>query len=121
MVLQTPPQPAPPNAGDELKAARQRELTPWIDAKNRVAHQVQRALDGAQIAINYRWTYLNRVAVFALNAIFVGIALRYILKPATPGDWLTSLILWLFLTILSGFLAPVAKDLVSALQQLKTR
>lgn len=120
-LLQTPPQPASATAGEDEKSARQRELTPWIDAKNRVGHQIQRALDGLQIAIDYRWKYLNQVIAFVLNAVFVAVALSYILTPASARDRVTSVLAWLFLTILSGFLAPVAKDLVSALQQLKGR
>jgi len=102
--------PPPPMAPD---ATGRGEATAWVEARNRVTHQIQRTLDGLQIALDYRWTYVNRLVVFALNAVFAVIALRL---ANVPGG-----LLYLTIPISAAFLAPVAKDVVTALQGLRDR
>ncbi len=89
----------------------------WIAARNRVAHQVQRTLDGLQISLTNRWKRSNQVVSYMLNVLFVMLALRSLNAKLTSMPIVDSMLV----ALLSGFLAPVAKDLVTALQQLRSR
>jgi hypothetical protein len=111
-ALRTPP-PLPAKAGDmtpELLAAK----TSYTDARNRVSHQVQRAIDALQISVGFRWKWSLQIASFVLSALIAGIA-----------DWIygtppRSLVNILITALLAGFLAPVARDLMAALQKART-
>lgn len=89
----------------------------WIAARNRVGHQVQRTLDGLQISLTNQWRSLNQVVSYGLNVLFVMLALRSLNARLTSTPIVDSMLV----ALLSGFLAPVAKDLVTALQQLRAR
>ena len=89
----------------------------WIAARNRVAHSVQRTLDGLQISLTNRWKHWNQTVSYALNVLFVMVALRSVNTKITSAPVVDSMLV----ALLSGFLAPVAKDLVTALQQLRSR
>lgn len=87
-----------------------------IDARTRVMHQVQRAVDGFQIAAGYQWKLYLQIAAFSLSYFItvIGLSLHSGIK-AVPDN-----IMLIFVTgIISGFLAPVARDLVASLQQLR--
>jgi hypothetical protein len=108
-ALLTPPQ-LPAKAEDmtpQLQAAK----TSYTDARNRVSHQVQRAIDALQISVGFRWKWYLQIAAFVLSALIAGFA-----------DWIygappRSLVNILITTLLAGFLAPVARDLMAALQK----
>jgi hypothetical protein len=91
------------------------EQVRWADARNRVTHQLQRAVDGFQIATGYRWTYWMKVASFIVSGILAAIAV------ATKGQGVFAHIgVILFTAILAGFLAPIARDLAATIQKLRT-
>lgn len=101
----------PPEDDEAVKAwARER-----VDPRNRVNHQIQRTLDGLQIALSYRWKYFNQLAAFILNFIFVLWALLLV------GPRKETLLIYVVVAVFGGFVAPVAKDLVRGLQQLRAR
>jgi len=85
-----------------------------LDARNRVGHRIQRNLDGIQIALGSRWKLWMQSASIALTGVCVEVAIvanvRY--------DWLT-LLVGVLLGILGGYLAPVTRDLIAALQSLR--
>lgn len=86
----------------------------WADARNRMTHQLQRAVDGFQIATGYRWTYWMKIASFVVSALLAMIAVQ------TKGNGViahTGVIL--FTAVLAGFLAPIARDLVATIQKLR--
>ena len=102
-----------------LPNERSSEDSELIDARTRVTHQIQRTLDALLVSLNYRWTYWNQVVAMGLNVLLV--MLLFSVSPlgrqiGVAGFWIA-----LPMGIISGFVAPVAKDLVSALQQLKNR
>lgn len=80
---------------------------------------MQRAIDGRLISLQYRWKYLNQGVAFALNALFVLIAL--IVQSYRLGRIPGTLPAFVVIAILGGFVAPVGKDLVTAIQQLRAR
>lgn len=86
----------------------------WADARNRLTHQLQRAVDGFQIATGYRWTYWMKVASFVISAILAAIAVQ------TKGGGIISHVgVILFTAVLAGFLAPIARDLAATIQRLR--
>ena len=104
-----PPERGPrPALGAEEKAA-------LIDARNRVTHQVQRGLDGLQIAAGYRWKLWLQVASITLSGVLVGLGLLLFARERA----LAHLPIYLAMAVVGGFVAPVARDLVAALQQLR--
>lgn len=86
----------------------------WADARNRVTHQLQRAVDGFQIATAYRWTYLMKISSFAVSAVLAMLAVQ------TKGSGIISHIgVIAFTAVLAGFLAPIARDLAATIQKLR--
>ncbi len=86
-----------------------------VDARTRVIHQVQRSIDGFQISAGFRWKWILQVLSFAISftLIFIGFSIHAgELKPEQVGSYM-------FAGLLGGFLAPVARDLVAALQKLR--
>lgn len=107
----------PPATGPRPQPSPE-ERSALIDARNRVTHQIQRALDGLQISAGFRWKLYLQIASIALSALFVWIGLMLFVKE--PIDvFVRHLPLYVLTAIFGGFLAPVARDLLAALQQLR--
>jgi hypothetical protein len=85
----------------------------YIKAKERMTAYMQRAVEGLQIMIDYRWTHANQLAAFLLNTAVFVLLWFFWSKDATH------FIFAILAALLGGFIAPVAKDLVTALQSLK--
>jgi hypothetical protein len=81
----------------------------YTDARYRVAHQIQRAVDSFQIKTSFRWRWMFQIASFVLSFILALSAMKFNLHniPAT--------LMW---AAIAGFLAPVARDLLAAIQKL---
>lgn len=81
--------------------------------RNRVMHQIQRAVDSFQIKTSFRWKWMFQSASFVLSFILAYSAMK-IPAPSKPVDVEATLI-W---AALAGFLAPVARDLLAGIQKL---
>ncbi|MDA8107697.1 MAG: hypothetical protein M0015_03580 [Betaproteobacteria bacterium] len=103
LIAATPPAPGGKRAQEE------------VDARARVMHHVQRAIDALQIAAGYRWKLYLQIASFALSFLVtvIGVAMQPggLEAVQLPGIALVG--------IVGGFLAPVARDLLAALQKLR--
>jgi len=104
----------------EAKAARplnegdaQTRHDSYVDSRTRVTHQIQRAIDALQIAAGFRWKFWMQLASIVLSGLFSGLGMWMFWKGSQL--FLSSLVV----AVLGGFLAPVARDLVATLQQLK--
>lgn len=86
-----------------------------LDARNRVGHRIQRNLDGIQIALGSRWRLWLQLVSITLTVLFVELA---IVANVNKYDWKT-LLVGVILGIVGGYLAPVTRDLVAALQNLR--
>jgi hypothetical protein len=111
MKARPPAQGSRPAPGADDKAA-------LIDARNRVTHQVQRSLDGLMIAVGFRWKFWLQIASFVVSALIVWIGLLLFVEEPI-AVFTRHLPLYAVLAVLGGFLAPVARDLVAALQQIR--
>ena len=104
-----------------LTDAEHNQVDDYVAARNRVSHQIQRAVDALQISVSFRWKFWMQLASILLSAA-LGVATLLIgnayfdmhLTAAREGA------LIILTAILSGFLAPVARDLVAALEQIRT-
>jgi hypothetical protein len=85
-----------------------------LDARNRVGHRIQRNLDGIQIALGSRWRLWMQLTSICLTVAFVEVAIIANVK----YDLLT-LLVGVVLGIVGGYLAPVTRDVVAALQSLR--
>jgi hypothetical protein len=104
-----------------LTDAEHNQVDDYIAARNRVSHQIQRAVDALQISVSFRWKFWMQLASILLSAA-LGVATllignAYFDMHLTPARECALIILT---AILSGFLAPVARDLVAALEQIRT-
>ena len=106
--------PLPNRSDPEFEEAKRKA----VDARNRISHQVQRNLDGFQISLSFRWKMWNQVVAFVLSAFLISLSFAIYLKdPLFGKKWF----LYFVVGFIGGFLAPVAKDMVTALETLRGR
>ncbi len=96
------------------------------DARTRLGFLIDRSMDTLQVRLTYEWARVNQMMAFGLSAVIAAVAGGFYYWNqgilARPWDAQGMHYLMIFLgAILSGILAPVAKDLVTALQSLKGR
>ncbi len=115
----SPPPPTPPSASEDEKSRARDRAAVYLEAKNRVAAHIQRTLDGFQIRLEYDWKRWNQAWAFGLNFGFVMVVL--VVNSYRAGGYRTETPAYALVAILGGFVAPLAKDLVSALEALKGR
>jgi hypothetical protein len=118
-------------AGDEDIAAWQREAyaaAATLDAERsneraglyaRLHGAMRRRLDGFQLYTDYRWTNFNQLAANSVGALIMLCALVVANQAAGQGidgaEWL----FFVAVSLIGGALAPVAKDIVMALQRVR--
>jgi hypothetical protein len=88
----------------------------YAAARNRVAHYVQRSIDSVQIAAGFRWKFYLQLCSIILCFVF---SLVGLFESAATKDMPLKFPAAIAIGILAGFLAPVARDLVAALQQFR--
>lgn len=105
----------------ELVNTERDQLDEYVAARNRVSHQIQRAVDSLQISVGFRWKFWMQLASILLSAV-VGVAAVIIgthhFRANLSFEHKLGLIV--LTAVLSGFLAPVARDLVAAIEQMRT-
>jgi len=84
----------------------------FLDARNRVTHQCQRAIDALQITCGHQWTWLLQIA-----SILVSLAIAWAALAKT--DLNASFASVIITALLAGFLAPVAKDVLAIVSRLR--
>ena len=88
---------------------------PYHDARNRVGNRIQRNLDGVQIALGNRWRLYMQSLAIALTVILIEAAVLWNAREFH----LPTFFLAIVIGVIGGYLAPVARDLVAALQSLR--
>jgi hypothetical protein len=114
----------PPVATAEEPASSDREQR-YLDARARIGRQMQRSTDALLISIAYRWQKAMQLSALTLNALILWSAMFWysttssaIGRPSVttlPG----AVVLALLGAIGGGVLAPVARDLVAVLEELR--
>lgn len=97
----TPPEPRPRSQAE-------------VDARTRLTSLVQRSLDGLQISASAQWRFLLQGISFLLSYTFTIVGVSMYSQNGASGRQIFSTIL---VGLAAGFLAPIARDLVAALQR----
>lgn len=99
---------------DEHTQEDKLKIREYAAAKTRLTAQVRCSVDAIQTLVAYRWKYRLQVASLALSAFIGVIALNLGagVKGVYPTIGGTVLI-----AVMSGFLAPVARDLVAGIEK----
>lgn len=95
----------------EHQVTRIGERQKFANARTRVVHQIQRAIDSFQICATYRWQWHLHIASFCVSYALAVVALL-LSDISAPGPLLVG-------AAIAGFLAPVARDLLAAVQALR--
>jgi hypothetical protein len=90
-------------------------VSTYRDARNRVTHHVQRSLDALQIALAFRWKFYLQLLAFATSFVIAATGIAMISSESAFSKIVTAGIVG----VVAGFVAPIARDLVVALQQLR--
>jgi hypothetical protein len=99
---------------DEAEQARRVGLRQaFLDSRIRVMHQIQRAVDSFQITTSFRWKWHLQLASFVVS-VGLAMAAEIMLKADTYRVAFVS-------SLIAGFLAPIARDLLAAVQQLRVK
>lgn len=121
-VLRTLAGPDAKNDIDEIVKGTKPSLE---EERMRVAHLIERNLDALQITLTSRWERANKRYAFVVSLLVTVIAMGAyfyvnlaILDLSVP-DVLRLSVITAAAGILAGFVAPIAKDLVAALQKLR--
>lgn len=86
----------------------------YLEARARVSHRIQRNLDAIQISLGNRWQFCMQLTALALSTLMLEAAVLSV-AGATTGTFLIALLIG----VVGGYLAPVTRDLVAALQTLR--
>jgi hypothetical protein len=111
------PEPLPPDIEAALPQTDRKERfdrrRDFVDAQLHVTHQIQRAIDAFQINTTFRWKWIMQLSSYFVS---IGLAEYAIIFHNTKVNVTTNAI---FAGLLAGFLAPVANDVLSAIQNLR--
>jgi hypothetical protein len=88
-----------------------------VAARNRVSHQIQRAVDGLQISVGFRWKFWMQLIAILVSAVLAAAALVISGRQLNSSHSVSFIVL---AAIFSGLLAPVARDLVAAIEPTRT-
>ncbi|MGC1105529.1 MAG: hypothetical protein WA876_03250 [Candidatus Acidiferrales bacterium] len=88
-----------------------------VAARNRVSHQIQRAVDSLQISAGFRWKFWMQLVSILVSAALAAGALAISGRPLHSAHSVYFIVL---AAIFSGLLAPVARDLVATIEQTRT-
>lgn len=91
------------------------EIDNYVDVRNRVAHQIQRAIDALQVSTGQRWKLWIQILSMAISLI---IALMGASLFGDISGWRRAETI-VAVALLGGFFAPIARDLIAGLQQLR--
>ena len=91
----------------------------FLAAKSRILVQVRCAIDAIQTSIGYRWKFWLQLASMILSAVIGVVSLNLGALSDDKGPLSMTYKFWASVTIglLAGFLAPVARDLVAAIEK----
>jgi hypothetical protein len=105
--------------GDPLPSTDPKVLD-YTAARSQVGQQIQRAIDALQLSITADWQVHLQQAALALSVILAVLGAHAASASSSKAGGFQVIIFTVFTGVLAGFLAPVARDLVAALQNLRS-
>lgn len=115
LLLSPPPSSRPTNTQGEIDPAAQQAIQNFVDARNRVTHQIQRAIDALQVSSGTRWKLWIQIFSIVLSGLFAWLAVPLFGPVHGWQEFITVIVV----ALLGGFLAPIARDIIAGLQQLR--
>jgi hypothetical protein len=103
-------------SGTKLEGSDRSTFAYCVDARNRVAHHIQRAIDALQLSAGNRWKLWIQIFSIGLSGLIASVALS--LFGEVGGAW-RRVETTVAVAILGGFLAPIARDLIAGLQSFR--
>jgi hypothetical protein len=97
---------APPGAREKLES--------YVEARNRITHQVERSIDSLQITLGGKWKFWLQSAslILSLAFVFLGIGMYW------QTDWSRRGVFdRIAIGLFAGYVAPVVRDILGRLQQ----
>jgi len=113
-LLDPPPPETFLKRGEQSTDDEKRVIREYAAAKTRLAAQVRCSIDAIETSIGFRWKYSLQLASLVLSAIIGVVALHL---GAGPDRAYPTVGATIMIGLLSGFLAPVARDLVAAIEK----
>ena len=86
----------------------------YLEARTRVSHRIQRNLDAIQISLGNRWQFCMQFTALVLSTLMLEAAVL-----SVAGATIGTVVIALLIGMVGGYLAPVTRDLVAALQTLR--
>jgi hypothetical protein len=99
-----PPLPFSEGMSDEDRV----RIQGYAQSRNRIAHQVERSVDGLQILIGERWKLWLQTSAFLLSLAFAFAGVRASYWRARDA---------ILVGLLAGYLAPIVRDILAKIQQ----
>jgi hypothetical protein len=105
----------------EADPGSRQDIKERVDAFSRLSKFVKRRIDSLQITMSYQWARWNQTTAVVLGAALLFASLAYI-EISSSGWAQVNPLTWLRIAVASlvgGIVAPVAKDLVTALKKVR--
>ena len=111
--------------GGPMTPAHEGILAQADEARTRLGFLIDRRMDAFQVESTSRWEHVNKLAAFGISSILAVLAITlYVVSysywtPLTKVQVTTLVAIVPLAALVAGFVAPVAKDLVTALQSVR--
>jgi hypothetical protein len=100
---------------EQQSEAQRQVIERYAEARNRVAHQAERAVDNLQISIGASWKLLLQSASIILSLYFAALGIgKYWTNASSPSARIRD---GIAIGLIAGYLAPVARDIVAKIQR----
>jgi hypothetical protein len=105
-------------ADDEVQKQKEK-VAAYSAARQRLAHHIQRAVDGFQISIANRWKFVLQISSILLGIFSVFGVLYFQPNVTIRGNILDTIVTCLVVGTVAGFAASVLRDIFSLLDVVK--
>jgi hypothetical protein len=103
-----------PNANPEFSPDARAAIKAFADARNRVAHHVERTIDGLQISVGSKWKRLLQISSYSLSFAFALLGVGMYWHAPSFFYGLRDVFVAGFL---AGYVAPIVRDILARVQQ----
>jgi hypothetical protein len=115
----SPPTATLRKAQNELNESDRQELDKYTNARVRLSHQLQRAIDGFQVATGSRWKLIFQMASIGISLALAFVAMLFAGAEYFREKPVEAIVTCVGIGLAAGFIGPVSRDLLSALQSFK--
>lgn len=115
----TPPTETLRMAQKDMEDKHRQVLDDYANARVRLSHQLQRAIDGFQVATGTRWKLIFQMASIGISLVLAVVAMYFAGTEYFSEKPVEAVLTCVGIGLAAGFIGPVSRDLLSALQGLK--